>query len=131
MAAVITGIRFGKPDASLSANGWVGGLVASSAACAFIPPTAAIVIGLVAGTLVIFAVEWFELRMAVDDPGGAISVHAVGGIWGVLALGFFAHFPSRVLNVVSGPRVGQEAAIQTSGWRSLQASPHCSALYCR
>lgn len=103
VAAVITGIRFGKPDASLSANGWIGGLVASSAACAFITPAAAIVIGAVAGTLVIFAVEWFELRMAVDDPGGAISVHAVGGIWGVLAVGFFAHFPSRVLNVVSGP----------------------------
>src|SRR5208282_2004782 len=106
MAAVITGIRFGKPDASLSANGWIGGLVASSAACAFITPAAAIVIGLVAGTLVIFAVEWFELRMAVDDPGGAISVHAVGGIWGVLALGLFARFPGRVLSVVSAPQHG-------------------------
>jgi len=110
MAAVITGIRFGKPDASLSANGWVGGLVASSAACAFIPPAAAIVIGLVAGALVTFAVEWFELRMAVDDPGGAISVHAVGGIWGVLALGLFAHFPPRVLNVASVPLHGSGTA---------------------
>jgi Amt family ammonium transporter len=106
MAAVITGIRFGKPDASLSANGWVGGLAASSAACAFVPPAAAIVIGMMAGALVIFAVEWFELRMAVDDPGGAISVHAIGGIWGILALGFFAHFPGRVVNVANGPLPG-------------------------
>jgi Amt family ammonium transporter len=101
MAALITGIRFGKPDASLSANGCVGGLAASSAACAFIPPAAAIATGLIAGALVVFAVEWFESRIAVDDPGGAISVHAVGGLWGVLALGFFGHFPGRVLNVAN------------------------------
>jgi len=103
VAAVVTRLRFGKPDASLSANGWVSGLVASSAACPFVTPGAAVVIGLAAGALVTFAVHWFELRLAVDDPGGAISVHAVGGIWGVLALGLFAHFPGPVLNVVSGP----------------------------
>ena len=90
-AAVITRLRFGKPDASLSANGWVSGLAASSAACAFVRPAAAVAIGLVAGALVPFAVECFELRLAVDDPGGAISVHAVGGIWGVLAVGLFAN----------------------------------------
>ncbi len=106
MAAGITRTRWGKPDASLSANGWVGGLVASSAACAFIIPATAVVIGLIAGALVTLAVEWFELRLAVDDPGGAISVHAVGGIWGVLALGLFAHIPGRVLNTVSGPLRG-------------------------
>ena len=105
-AAAITNLRFGKPDASLSANGWFGGLVASSAACAFIPPAAAIVIGLIAGALVVFAVEWFELRLAVDDPGAAISVHAVSGIWGVLAVGLFAHFRSPVLNVAHGPLPG-------------------------
>jgi len=99
-AAVVTRARFGKPDASLCANGWVGGLVASSAACAFTTPILAIVIGLVAGALVTLSVEWFELRLAVDDPGGAISVHAVGGLWGVLAVGLFARFPSgRVVDV--------------------------------
>jgi Amt family ammonium transporter len=106
VVAVITRIRFGKPDASLSANGWVTGLVASSAACALVTPAAAVVIGLAAGALVTFAVEWFESRLAVDDPGGAISVHAVGGIWGVLALGLFAHFPNPALNAVSGPLRG-------------------------
>ena len=92
-AAALTHARFGKPDASLVANGWVGGLVASSAACASVTPATAVFIGLVAGVLVIFAVELLEVRLAVDDPGGAVSVHAVAGIWGVLALGFFARFP--------------------------------------
>jgi len=90
---VITRLRFGKPDASLSANGWVGGLVASSAGCAWLTPVAAAVTGLIAGALVIFAVELLELRFSVDDPGGTISVHAVGGIWGLLALGMFGHLP--------------------------------------
>ncbi len=92
-AAMITQIRFGKPDASLVANGWVGGLVASSAACASVTPATAVFIGLVAGVLVIFAVELLEVRLRVDDPSGAVSVHAVAGIWGVLALGFFARLP--------------------------------------
>jgi len=87
--AVITKVRFGKPDASLTANGWVGGLVASSAACSFMVPAAALLVGLVAGALVTFSVEVLDLRMEVDDPGGAISVHAVSGIWGVLAVGLF------------------------------------------
>jgi Amt family ammonium transporter len=89
VAAVITKIRFGKPDASLTANGWVGGLVASSAACAFVPPAAILIVGLAAGALVTFSVELLDLRLEVDDPGGAISVHAVGGLWGVLAVGLF------------------------------------------
>ena len=60
--AVITKLRFGKPDASLTANGWVGGLVASSAACAFMVPAAALLVGLVAGALVTFSVELLDLR---------------------------------------------------------------------
>jgi ammonium transporter, Amt family len=89
-ALVITRFRFGKPDASLSANGWVSGLVASSAICASVSPLAAILAGLIAGGLVTAAVELLELRMGVDDPGGAISVHAVAGIWGLLAVGIFS-----------------------------------------
>ena len=87
VAAMITKIRFGKPDASLTANGWVGGLVAASAACAFVPPAAIVIVGLVAGALVTFSVELLDLRLEVDDPGGSISVHAVAGLWGVLAVG--------------------------------------------
>jgi Amt family ammonium transporter len=101
VAVVITYVRFGRPDVSLSANGWVGGLVAGSAGCAFIAPAAAVLIGMVAGVLVTYSVEWFEARFGVDDPGGAISVHAAGGLWGLLAVGVFARFPAPVLNTVT------------------------------
>ena len=93
-ALAVTGVRFGRPDASLTANGWVGGLVASSAGCLFIKPAEAIVIGAITGILVPYAVEWFEFGLRVDDPGGSISVHAVAGIWGLLAAGLFARFPN-------------------------------------
>jgi len=96
-AAAITRLRFGRPDASLCANGWTGGLVASSAACAFVHPAAAAFIGAVAGVLVAFSVEWLDARFRVDDPAGSISVHAVGGIWGLLALGMFAGIPNQFL----------------------------------
>lgn len=98
-SAFITKVRFGKPDASLTANGWIGGLVASSASCAFVIPAEAVVIGSIAGAAITFAIEWLELRMEVDDPGGSVSVHAVGGIWGLLALGMFGQFQRPVLNV--------------------------------
>jgi len=89
-AAAITRIRFGRPDASLCANGWIGGLAASSAGCLFFAPAAAALVGLVAGALVVFTVEWLDIYGEIDDPTGSISVHAIGGMWGVLALGFFA-----------------------------------------
>ena len=106
-AAVITRVRFGRPDASLCANGWVGGLVASSAACAFMTPAAAALTGLVAGALVTFSVEWLDIRLGVDDPAGSISVHAIGGIWGLLALGIFARIGD------SGQLVAQLAGVAT------------------
>ena len=105
-AVVITGVRFGRPDVSISANGWVGGLVASSASCAFVSPVAALLIGATAGALVTYSVEWFELHFGVDDPGGAISVHAVGGIWGLLAVAVFARFPAP-LTIASTRDTGQ------------------------
>jgi len=92
-AVVITRKRFGRPDASLSGNGWMGGLVASSASAAFVRPAAAILIGFVAGALVSYAVDTLEFRIGVDDPGGAVSVHMVGGLWGVLAVALFANVP--------------------------------------
>jgi len=108
-ALMITRMRFGKPDASLVANGWVSGLVASSAACPWVTPAAALFVGLVAGVVVTFSIELFEVHLKVDDPGGAISVHAVAGIWGVLALGFFAYFPQPV----SGQWVAQVVGAAT------------------
>ncbi len=89
VALLITRLRFGKPDASLVANGWVGGLVASSAPGAFVSPASAVAIGLVAGALVTFSVQWLEL-IEVDDPSGAVSVHGLGGLWSLLAVALFA-----------------------------------------
>jgi len=63
----------------------MAGLVSSSAAAAFLKPAAAILVGIVAGGLVLFAIDLLESRLAIDDPGGAVSVHAVAGIWGLLA----------------------------------------------
>ena len=86
-ATVVTSIRFRRPDASLVANAWMAGLVASSAGAPFLKPAAAILVGAVAGTMVPLAVELLEFRLTVDDPGGAISVHAVAGLWGLFAAG--------------------------------------------
>jgi Amt family ammonium transporter len=88
-AAVVTRAKYGKPDASLTANGWTAGLAAIAAGCCFVHPAAALLTGLIAGGMVTFAVELLDLRVEVDDPGGSISVHAMGGIWGVIALGLF------------------------------------------
>jgi Amt family ammonium transporter len=89
-AAAITRFRFRKPDASLIANGWMAGLVASSAGCATIKPAIAILIALVAGALVVFSVEFLEFTLKVDDPCGSVSVHAAAGIWALLAAGMFS-----------------------------------------
>ena len=81
--------RLGKPDPGMMANGMLAGLVAITAPCAFVQPWAAAVIGTIAAVLVIESIFFFE-RRGVDDPVGAISVHGVNGIFGVLAVGIFA-----------------------------------------
>ena len=91
-AVVVTRLRYRKPDASISANGWIAGLVAGSAACALASPILAVDTGVVAGVLVTYMVEIAELHLRVDDPGGAVSVHAGAGLWGLIAVGLFGHF---------------------------------------
>lgn len=78
-----------KPDPGMMANGMLAGLVAITAPCAFVQPWAAMVIGIVAGIIVVESVLFF-VRRGVDDPVGAISVHGVCGIWGVLSIGLLA-----------------------------------------
>jgi Amt family ammonium transporter len=78
-----------KPDSTMMCNGMLAGLVAITAPCAFVDPWAAAVIGAVAGFLVVVSVFFWENR-GVDDPVGAISVHGVNGLWGVLSVGIFA-----------------------------------------
>lgn len=78
-----------KPSPALSVNGILAGLVAITAPCAFVDSTGAAIIGLVAGVLVVFATFMLE-RMKIDDPVGAVPVHLVNGIWGVLAVGILS-----------------------------------------
>ena len=86
----VTRIRFGKPDASLCANGWLAGLVASSASAGLVTAGESLFVGMVAGIITPLLVELLELALSIDDPSGAITVHAVGGLWGLLATGIFA-----------------------------------------
>jgi Amt family ammonium transporter len=79
-----------KWDPTMTINGFLAGLVAITAPCAFVTPIAAFFIGAVAGVLVILSCFFVERTLKVDDPVGAISVHGVNGAWGVLSLGLFA-----------------------------------------
>lgn len=87
---IVTWFRSGKPDVAMTINGFLAGLVAITAGTAAVSPASSIVIGAVAGVLVVYAVEFFDIVIRVDDPVGAISVHGVCGAWGTLAVGLFA-----------------------------------------
>ncbi len=89
-AMFMTWIKFGKPDTSMALNGALAGLVGITAGCASVSPLSAIVIGLVAGILVVISISFFDSVLKIDDPVGAISVHGVCGAWGTLAVGLFA-----------------------------------------
>jgi Amt family ammonium transporter len=79
-----------KPDPSMMCNGMLAGLVAITAPCAFVDSWAAVLIGAIAGVLVVISVFFWD-RAGVDDPVGAISVHGINGTWGVISLGLFAN----------------------------------------
>ena len=81
---------FKKPDPGMMVNGMLAGLVAITAPCAFVTPLAAALIGVIAGVLVVIAAQFIE-RRGIDDPVGAIAVHGVCGIWGVLSIGLLAN----------------------------------------
>jgi Amt family ammonium transporter len=81
---------WGKPDPSMTANGMLAGLVAITAPCAFVTPIGAAIIGLVAGVLVVGSILFVERYLRIDDPVGAVSVHGMNGLWGLIAVGLFA-----------------------------------------
>lgn len=89
-----------KPDLSMMLNGAVAALVAITASCAFVAPWAAIVIGLVAGSIVVVGVLAVE-RAGIDDPIGAIAAHGMAGVWGTLSLGFLA-LPAQAESLATG-----------------------------
>ena len=88
LAMITVWKMFGKPDLSMAMNGALAGLVAITAPCAFVEPWAAIIIGAVAGVLVVLGVVFLD-KLQIDDPVGAVSVHGLNGIWGTLAIGLF------------------------------------------
>ncbi|QAY66399.1 ammonium transporter [Paenibacillus protaetiae] len=103
----------GKADITATLNGTLAGLVAITASCAFVDPWAAVVIGAVAGILVVFSAKFFE-KVKVDDPIYALSVHGVAGIWGTLANGIFA-----TTELAEKVGIGQGGLIDTGNWKQL------------
>lgn len=90
VAAMFTSwIKFGKPDVSMALNGCLGGLVGITAPCASVSTLSAVIIGGVAGVIVVLSVLFFDRVLKIDDPVGAISVHGICGVWGTLAVGLF------------------------------------------
>ncbi|WP_297096244.1 ammonium transporter [uncultured Draconibacterium sp.] len=89
-AMLVAWVRYKRPSLSISLNGALAGLVAITAGCDAVNPMGALFIGIMAGFILPFAVEFFDKVLKVDDPVGAISVHGVGGAFGTLAVGLFS-----------------------------------------
>ncbi|MCL2069767.1 MAG: ammonium transporter [Treponema sp.] len=104
----------GKPDVSMTLNGALAGLVGITAGCSNVDALGALIIGLVAGILVVLAIEFIDLKLHVDDPVGAVAVHGVCGVWGTLAVGLFA----RPI-VVDGYVVSEEIGLFYGGGAGL------------
>lgn len=94
-------IMFKKPEASMALNGALAGLVGITAGCANVTPFSAVLIGLIAGTLVVLSVVFVDSKLKIDDPVGAVSVHGVCGAWGTLAAGLFdaGGFSTKVVGI--------------------------------
>ena len=90
LALITSWVLIKKPDISMALNGALAGLVAITAPCDGVSPTGAIIIGSIAGILVVLSVLFFDHILKIDDPVGAVSVHGVNGLWGTLSYGLFA-----------------------------------------
>ena len=98
-STIISWVLLGKPDLWMTLNGCLAGLVAITAPCAFVSVGSSIIIGLIAGILVVLAVIGFD-RLKIDDPVGALSVHLVNGIFGTLCVGLFSQ--DKIAGITSG-----------------------------
>ncbi len=90
-AMILSWIKFKKPDVSMTLNGALAGLVGITAPTAVVTPSGALIIGVIAGLLVVISVQFIDSRLHIDDPVGAVSVHGVCGVWGTLAVGLFGN----------------------------------------
>lgn len=110
-ATIVAWLYLGKPDLSMIVNGILAGLVSVTAPCAWITLPSAIIIGAIGGTIVVFAVGFFD-KLKIDDPVGATSVHLVCGIWGTISVGLFAVGQKTdigggyILQAGAGPKAG-------------------------
>lgn len=89
---VLTWVRYGKPDVSMTLNGSLAGLVAITAGCSTVTVTGSAVIGLLAGCIVVFGIEFVDRKLKIDDPVGAVGVHCLCGGVGTILVGVFAYF---------------------------------------
>lgn len=115
IAAVLTStitawIFIGKPDLGMTINGCLAGLVAITASCAYVSVTSSLIIGAIAGVIVVFSVIMFD-RLKIDDPVGATSVHLVCGIFGTICVGLFAEEGVTSLSTVNGLFFGGGASL--------------------
>ena len=101
-AIYVTLLRTGKADIEMAANGSLAGLVGITAGCAYVDTWGAVIIGLIAGVIMIFGVSFVKNVLKADDPVGAVTVHGICGAWGLLAVGIFATGHNGVTGLVVG-----------------------------
>jgi Amt family ammonium transporter len=124
-ALILSWMWFKKPDASMTLNGLLAGLVGITAPCAVVSPGAAVIIGLIAGVLVVLSVEFIDKVLKIDDPVGASSVHLTCGIWGTLAVGIWGNAPdARVIGLLHGggfTQLGRQilGIVSVGAWAAL------------
>lgn len=106
---IFTWVKYGKPDVTMCLNASLAGLVAITAPCDVTDCAGAIVIGAVAGLLVVFGVWFLDYKLRIDDPVGAVAVHCMNGIWGTIAVGLFA------TPAAPGYSIANKAGVQLSG----------------
>lgn len=121
---VLTWVRYGKPDVSMTLNGVLAGLVAITAGCQVVTIKGAIAIGVVAGLVIVFGIEFIDKILKVDDPVGAVGVHCMNGVVGTLMVGLFANYMPGTEDAVTGLLYGGGASllgIQALGALSVAA----------
>lgn len=121
---IFTWIKYGKPDVSMCLNASLAGLVAITASCDVTDVTGALIIGAVAGLLVVFGVWLLDYKLHIDDPVGAVAVHCLNGIWGTIAVGLFATTSAPGNDSITGLFYGggfKQLGLQLLGFVSVAA----------
>lgn len=121
---IFTWVKYGKPDVSMCLNASLAGLVAITAPCDVTDVTGSVIIGAVAGLLVVFGVWLLDYKLRIDDPVGAVAVHCLNGIWGTIAVGLFATTSAPGNDSVVGLFYGggfRQLGLQLLGFASVAA----------